>query len=108
MSAVSRLLISGGTVFTGGEGGRVIADGAVLIEDDRITAVGTAVEHVHFEGSNEGDADDDNGNNLDEVDTELVSLDLHGYSRSRGAVSIGLRGDRQSLGQIEEQQQLVS
>lgn len=41
MSVVSRLLISGGTVFTGGEGGRVVADGSVLVEDNRITAVGS-------------------------------------------------------------------
>ncbi len=42
MSADSRLLVSGGTLFTGGEGGRVIADGAVLVEDNRIVAVGAA------------------------------------------------------------------
>ncbi len=44
MSAISRLLISGGTMFTGGEGGRVVSDGAVLVEDNRITAVGSSRE----------------------------------------------------------------
>jgi len=40
MSSASRLLLRGGTVFTGGADGRVIADGGVLLEDNRITAVG--------------------------------------------------------------------
>ncbi len=53
MPTVSRLLISGGTMFTGGEGGRVVADGAVLVEDNRIAAVGACrdIERLAADGS---------------------------------------------------------
>ena len=37
---------------------------------------GPAEAHVFFEGANEGDAFDDDGNGLGEVETELVSLNL--------------------------------
>ncbi|MCD4690185.1 putative aminohydrolase SsnA [bacterium] len=44
MSADSRLLIAGGTVFTGGESERVVPDGAVLVVDGRVAAAGPARE----------------------------------------------------------------
>ena len=40
---------------------------------------GPSTAHVFFEGG-EGDANDDDGNDLDEVDTELVALSLSGSS----------------------------
>ena len=47
---------------------------------------GSSEAHVFFEGPVEGDALDDDGNGLDEVATELVSLDLSG-----GGVSLRLQ-----------------
>ncbi|MFQ5592180.1 MAG: hypothetical protein ACE5HE_13535, partial [Phycisphaerae bacterium] len=55
---------------------------------------------VYFE-SFEGQARDDGGNGLDEVDTELVSMDLTGMS-SMGPVHVGLHPALASTGQIEE------
>jgi hypothetical protein len=59
----------------------------------------TAVD-VYFEGD-EGDADDDDGNNRDEVETEIVSMDLTGYS-SFGPVAVRLNENIPTFGGIEE------
>jgi len=67
-----------------------------------ISAIGPTKVHVFFEGDQEGDALDDDNDGLDEVVTEIVSMDLSGMS-SLGPVSIGVRSDRPSLGQISEQ-----
>ncbi|MDX1745695.1 MAG: hypothetical protein R3324_07140, partial [Halobacteriales archaeon] len=58
---------------------------------------GPAEVHVFFDGPNEGDAEDDDNNGLDEVQTELVELNLTG-----GGVQLRLNPDQPSLGQIEE------
>ena len=58
---------------------------------------GDATAHVLFDGLNEGDADDDDGNALGEVQTELVSLNLTG-----GGVTLSINPAQPSLGQIEE------
>ena len=73
-----------------------------LVRRVSISAVGSAVEHVYFEGPLEGIADDDDGNGLDEVHTQLVSLDLAGTS-DLGPVEIHLRSDVPSVGEISEQ-----
>jgi len=52
---------------------------------------------VFFEGPNEGDALDDDGDSRDEVDTEMISMDLAG-----GGVTLTLNPARPSLGEIEE------
>ena len=58
---------------------------------------GSSEVHVLFEGPAEGDAVDDDGNDLDEVDTELVQLDL-----TDGSITLSLNPNQASLGQIEE------
>ena len=70
-----------------------------------IPAVGPATVNVFFEGNSEGDADDDNNDGRDEVETEIVSMALSGWS-PMGPVQIGLRPDRRSGGQIIEQVQV--
>ena len=67
-----------------------------------ISVSGSATAHVFFEGSAEGDANDDNNNSLDEVLTEMVALDLSGNSPTLGPVHVGLNPNIQSLGEIEE------
>ena len=62
---------------------------------------GPTTVHVYFEGANEGDAVDDNGDGLEEVQAEIVSLDLTGGS-SLGQVQVRQRSDVASLGQIRE------
>ena len=65
------------------------------------TLTGPATAHVFFEGA-EGQADDDDGNNLFEVETELVALHLSGMT-PQGPIVAKLRDDLSSSGQIEEQ-----
>jgi hypothetical protein len=60
-----------------------------------------AVWEVYFEGT-EGSADDDNINGLDEVETEMTSLQLTGNSPFMGVVELGLNPFIPSLGGIEE------
>ena len=57
---------------------------------------GSSTVEVLFEGA-EGDADDDDGNNRDEVETELVQLNLSG-----GGISVSLNPAQRSFGGIEE------
>jgi hypothetical protein len=83
--------------------------GALEIEfpdgtSETVQVTGDTTVHVFFEGQNEGDADDDDGNGLEEVVTEMVALDLHGVSPLFGPVSVGLNPDIPSFGQIEEKE----
>ncbi|NOT02280.1 MAG: hypothetical protein HOP29_16865, partial [Phycisphaerales bacterium] len=78
----------------------MFADGAM----HTVHAVGPTRLHVFFEGA-EGQADDDNGNNLDDVETEMVQLQLTGMTpigpfvvRLQDPMLHGFR----SMGQIEE------
>ena len=66
-----------------------------------VPMVGPAEAHVFFEGPTEGDAGDDTGNDRDEVETELVSLDLRGVAQAT-PIRAGVRGDQVSPGRIEE------
>jgi hypothetical protein len=64
---------------------------------------GPAEVHVYFDGADEGDAVDDDGDGLDEVVTQLVSMNL-----TDGNVTMRVRDVRESptlpsLGRIEEQ-----
>jgi hypothetical protein len=63
---------------------------------------GTAKVHVYFEGANLGQADDDDGDGRDEVQTELIELKLIGSDPLVGHVEMGLHPTKPSLGQIEE------
>ncbi|MHC4586454.1 MAG: DUF7901 domain-containing protein, partial [Planctomycetota bacterium] len=59
--------------------------------------------HVHFDGANEGDANDDDKDGQDEVSTEIVSMELKGSSPSLGEVVLRVNPNVPSLGQITEQ-----
>ena len=63
---------------------------------------GTFVQHVFFEGLNQGDASDNDGDTRDEVQTELVSMSLTGDS-SLGVITIQESSTLTSLGEFEEQ-----
>ncbi len=65
-----------------------------------VSFAGPAEMEVYFEGAQHGDANDDDTNGLDEVETELVSLSLAGAS-SLGPIQIGVNPNFASLGQIE-------
>jgi hypothetical protein len=76
-----------------------------LVQPLLVNLVGPAEVHVDFEGAVEGMADDDDNDGLDEVDTELVSMDLRGHAPA-GPVQVTLRQDVSSLGQIVERANL--
>ncbi|MCA9186648.1 MAG: hypothetical protein KDA99_13565, partial [Planctomycetales bacterium] len=63
---------------------------------------GTMKIDVCFEGPLEGDAKDDDGDGLDEVQTEIVAMDLTGTS-SLGPVKVTLNPDIASRGLLTEQ-----
>lgn len=75
-----------------------IPDGSVLT----ILLTGQTTERVFFEGAHEGTAYDDDGNLLDEVQTEMVELDLRGYNSNLGPVLMRLNTDMPSMGEMEE------
>jgi len=62
---------------------------------------GPTTVHVYFEGATEGEARDDDGDGLDEVDTEIVAMSLKGIS-SMVPVEVRLNPDIRSTGEIEE------
>jgi hypothetical protein len=65
-----------------------------------VTLSGPLTMEVFFEG-NEGDADDDDGDGLDEVPIEIVQLALTGAS-AQGSVEVSLFPSSGSVGFIEE------
>jgi len=69
---------------------------------ETIPVSGPATVKVFFEGPNEGDADDDDGDGLDEVRTEIVDLQLNGFSPKLGPVHVTVNPALPSLGVIEE------
>ncbi|NIP28040.1 MAG: hypothetical protein GWN94_24775 [Phycisphaerae bacterium] len=69
---------------------------------ETLRMTGRMTVHVVFEGTEEGLADDDDGDWLDEVDTEIVELNLRGNSPMFGAVHMCLRTGLQSDGEMEE------
>ena len=66
-----------------------------------INVAGPTTVHVFFEGINEGDAIDDDGDGFDEVQTEMVSMELRGNS-SMGPLIVRLNPSIPSRGEIEE------
>jgi len=77
----------------------VTPDGTVEL----VQLSGPLTQHVHFEGPNNGDADDDDDDGQDEVSTEIVAMDLRGTSLSLGAVRTKVQSNMRSLGEIREQ-----
>ncbi len=63
---------------------------------------GSATARVLFEGPQDGDADDDDGDNLEEVATEMTNLELRGHDPVLGVVVISLNPFIPSPGEIEE------
>ena len=76
----------------------VLPDGSTEI----VLMTGQATVHVFFEGPVEGAAYDDDGDGLDEVQTEMVELDLRGYSPTLGPVRMRLNTAFRSTGIMEE------
>jgi len=68
-----------------------------------VLMTGRVTEHVFFEGPEEGSANDDDGDGLDEVQTEMVELNLRGYSAMLGPVRMRLNTNLQSMGEMEEE-----
>lgn len=73
-----------------------------LVQPRLIAAAGPSEVLVFFEGSKEGEADDDDMDGFDEVETEVSGMEFRGHS-SMGPVSIGLRAGFTSSGEIAEQ-----
>jgi hypothetical protein len=71
---------------------------------ETVELTGFSSMYTKFDGPGqvEGRANDNSGNGLDEVETEMAALDLSGTS-SLGPVKMRLRPGIRSIGQIEEQ-----
>lgn len=69
---------------------------------EQIVVHGPTTIMVNFEGPNEGDANDDDNNGRDEVQTEIVQMELVGTSGTFSPYLI-TQSPNPSLGQIEEQ-----
>ncbi|MHC4697218.1 MAG: hypothetical protein ACYTFA_10780 [Planctomycetota bacterium] len=67
-----------------------------------VVMTGPSSVDVYFEGTSEGDANDDDGDWLDEVTTEMKTLELHGFHPDLGDVYLRLRPGALTVGQIEE------
>ena len=68
---------------------------------EMIDLAGQSTMQVYFEGTTEGSAFDNDGDSLDEVQTEIVALDLAGTA-SVGLVHMRLRPSLSANGQMEE------
>ena len=86
-----------------------VFDNAVYLQDltspmgtETLRMTGQVTVYVFFEGPEEGLADDDDNDSLDEVVAELVQLDLSGSSTAIGEVHLGLDTRVPTLGRIEE------
>ncbi len=67
-----------------------------------IDVTGPMEMDVYFEGPREGDAQDDDGDNLDEVEIEIISLNLSGSSSAHGTIKLKTNAAFPSIGGIEE------
>jgi hypothetical protein len=67
-----------------------------------VVMTGTSTVEVLFEGPAEGSADDDNGNRLEEVATEMVALNVSGHSPVLGPVHMQMYAAIPAVGQMEE------
>jgi hypothetical protein len=70
---------------------------------EMFTLTGPLTQCVLFEGSDEGDALDDNSNGLDEVDVEVTNINWVGNSSRYGTINVSKHPSIPSTGQIEEQ-----
>ncbi|MBN2355407.1 PKD domain-containing protein [candidate division KSB1 bacterium] len=68
---------------------------------------GTLLEHVYFEGTSAGLAQDDDSNGLDEVIAQLIVLDLTGFDPIVGQVKVKLHPTIPSYGLMEEQSNMT-
>lgn len=71
-------------------------------ESIMVVMTGTSTVQVFFEGPAEGEADDDTGNGLEEVPTEMVALNVSGYNLPFGAVEMRVNAVIPAVGQMEE------
>ena len=69
---------------------------------ETVVVSGPTTVAVWFEGTQEGDAVDNDGDGRDEVRTELLDLNLTGLSPTLGPVHVSLNPNVQSLGEMEE------
>ena len=74
----------------------------------QIDMTGTATVEVFWEGEELGDAHDDDGDGLDEVEVELVALSLTGNDPELGEVILNERLGSLSLGVLHEQLNITS
>ena len=97
----TELSVDGGLNF-------IPSDGITFVElapppaQARVQLTGTTTVNVTFEGTQEGDAVDDDGDTLDDVQTEIVDLSLQG-NFSGLPIEVRLNPNFPSLGTIEEQ-----
>ncbi len=78
---------------------QVTLTNTVTQQTETITLVGPTTVHVFIPPN--GQANDTDGNGLDQVPTEMVQMNLSGNS-SMGAVTLNLDPNQPSVGQIEE------
>ena len=69
--------------------------------DETVNLEGLSTMAVYFEGATEGSANDDDGDDLDEVQAEIVALNLTGSS-SFGDVNMHLHPSLSALGEMGE------
>ena len=67
-----------------------------------INVTGPTTVVVSFEGAQEGDANDDDGDGLDDVATRMTELNLTGFNPALGPVVVRLDPSRETVGTIEE------
>ncbi len=70
---------------------------------ETVELTGFSSMYTKFDGPVEGRANDNSGNGLEEVETEMAALDLSGSGPTLGPVNMRLRPGIRSLGEIEEQ-----
>ena len=81
-----------------GEMDLILQDGTT----ETVELVGRSEMHVYFEGEQEGEAVDDDGDGWDEVRVELVEWSLSGLSPLLGLVEVRLNPELLSIGEMQE------
>jgi hypothetical protein len=82
----------------------IIPDGSIEL----VRLSGPTTWHVMFEGQDEGDSQDNDGNGLEEIQTELVQMELVGLNPTLGPIKLRTNASKSSMGQIEEKMNNVS
>lgn len=72
-----------------------------------VVTSGDVKSYVYFEGMREGNAFDDDGDGLDEVHAEMVTMNLTGISPGLGQVNLRVNPSLPSMGEIEERTNTV-